>query len=38
MLFPLWLVLATAAQVSTTTPFRTAVNPRIDPVLMLQDH
>jgi len=32
MLFPLWLVLATAAQVSTTTPFRTAVNPRIDPV------
>ena len=32
MLFPLWLVLATAAQSSTATPFRTAVSPRIDPV------
>ena len=32
MLFPLWLVLATAAQSSAATPFRTAVNPRIDPV------
>jgi hypothetical protein len=32
MLFPLWLALATAAQSSTATPFRTTVNPRIDPV------
>jgi hypothetical protein len=32
MLSLLWLVLATAAQSSTATPFRTAVNPRIDPV------
>jgi hypothetical protein len=32
MLFPLWLILATAAQSSAATPFRTAVNPRIDPV------
>jgi hypothetical protein len=32
MLFPLWLVLATVAQPSAATPFRTAVNPRIDPV------
>ena len=32
MSFPLWLVLATAAQSSAATPFRTAVNPRIDPV------
>ena len=32
MLFPLWLALAAAAQSSTATPFRTAVNPRIDPV------
>jgi hypothetical protein len=32
MLFPLWLVLATAAQSTTATPFRTAVSPRIDPV------
>ena len=31
-MFPLWLVLATAAQSSAATPFRTAVNPRIDPV------
>jgi hypothetical protein len=32
MHFPLWLVLATAAQSSAATPFRTTVNPRIDPV------
>jgi hypothetical protein len=32
MLFPLWLVLAAAAQSSAATPFRTAVSPRIDPV------
>ena len=32
MLFPLWLVLATATQSSAATPFRTTVNPRIDPV------
>ena len=32
MLFPLWLALATAAQATTATPFRTAVSPRIDPV------
>jgi len=32
MLFPLWLLLTTTAQSSTAIPFRTAVNPRIDPV------
>ncbi len=32
MLFPLWLVLATAAQTTSATPFKTAVSPRIDPV------
>ena len=32
MLFPFWLVLATSAQSTTATPFRTAVSPRIDPV------
>ena len=32
MLFPLWLVLAAAAQSSAATPFRTTVSPRIDPV------
>jgi hypothetical protein len=32
MLSPLWLVLATVAQSSTATPFRTTVNPRVDPV------
>jgi hypothetical protein len=32
MLFALWLALATAAQSTTATPFRTAVSPRVDPV------
>jgi len=32
MLLPLWLMLATAAPSSEATPFRTTVEPRIDPV------
>ena len=32
MLFQLWLILATAAPSSGATPFRTTVEPRIDPV------
>jgi hypothetical protein len=32
MISPLWLVLATAAQSTSATPFKTSVSPRLDPV------